>query len=139
MALRLARMLACVPIVAVSAASPLLEAVASRDVQQVRSLLDAGADPNGQDELGRTALILSMQGSASEYKVVGANEPIAHLLIEHGARLNMQDNNGWSPLLMLLDQWADQPELIHFLLDHGADVNARTKDGRTGLMIVARL
>ena len=134
----------CVALLAVSAAaqSPgelLLDAATRGALKDVQSALMKGADVNTRDQAGRTSLLIAMQGSASEYRVIGANEPIARLLVDRGASINIQDNEGWSPLLKLLDQWADQPALVKFLIDHGANVNAQLKDGRTPLMVAARL
>lgn len=108
-------------------------------VQVAKLLLDARADVNARDQTGRSALLLATEGSASEYRVIGADEPIARLLIARGADVNAQDQFGWTPLLKMLNLWADQPALIDLLLASGAGANARLKDGRTGLMLAARL
>ncbi len=117
----------------------LLDAATRGAFQDVQSALLKGADVNTRDKTGQTPLLIALQGSASEYRIIGANEPIVRLLMEHGAAVNVQDNQGWSPLLKLLDQWADQPALVKFLIDRGANVNAQMKDGRTPLMVAARL
>ncbi len=108
-------------------------------VQVAKLLLDARADVNARDHAGRSALLLATEGSASEYRVIGADEPIARLLIARGADVNAPDQLGWTPLLKVLNLWADQPALVDLLLASGADVNARLKDGRNGLMLAARL
>ena len=102
-------------------------------------LLDKGADANARSDTGRAALSMAVDGSASEYRIIGANETIARLLISRGADVNAQDQLGWSPLLIVLNLWAEQPALIDFLVAKGADINARLKDGTTGLMLAARL
>ncbi len=102
-------------------------------------LLDHGADVNARDGLGRTPLLLAMEGSASEYKVVGADEAMVRLLIARGADVNAQDRQGWSALLMAVNLWADQPALVSFLVSRGADAKARLQDGRSGLMLAARI
>lgn len=104
-----------------------------------RLLLDKGAEVDARGRTGRTALLMAVDGAASEYKVIGADDGLARLLIARGADVNAQDENGWSPLLSLLNLWAEQPRMIDFLLTKGADVKARLKDGRTGLMLAARL
>jgi ankyrin repeat protein len=102
-------------------------------------LLDKGADVNARDPSGRTALLIAVDGTASEHGVVGGDESIARLLVARGADVNLQDDLGWSPLLTVVNLWAEQPVLVDFLLAKGADINARLKDGRTGLMLAARL
>src|SRR5206468_9240144 len=71
-------------------------------------LLDKGADVNARDYAGRTALLKAMEGSASEYRVIGADESMARLLIGRGADVNARDQDGWSPLLRVVSLWADQ-------------------------------
>ena len=119
--------------------SRLLDAATRRDLKDLREALAKRAPVDTRDDSGRTALLIALQGSASEYRVIGADEPVARFLVEKGAGINVQDNQGWSPLAKLVDQSADQPALVQYLLDHGANVNARLKDGRTPLRIAARL
>ncbi|HEY3742261.1 MAG TPA: ankyrin repeat domain-containing protein, partial [Bryobacteraceae bacterium] len=104
-----------------------------------KALLDKGAEVNARDPKGRTALLLAMGGSASEYRVIGADDSLAQLLIARGADVNAHDDAGWTPLLKVLDLWANQPALVEFLIAKGANVNARLNDGRSGLMLAARL
>ncbi len=102
-------------------------------------LLNKGADVNARAPKNSTALLMAMQASASEYKVIGADDGMARLLIGRGANVNGHDDEGWTPLLEVLNLWADQAPLTEFLLAKGADVNARLNDGRTGLMLAAHL
>jgi ankyrin repeat protein len=102
-------------------------------------LLDRGADVNARNGAGRTALMMAMEGSASEYRVVGADDSMARLLFARGANVNARDDAGWTSLLKVLNLWADQQALIEFLVSKGANINARLNDGRTGLMLAARL
>src|SRR5262245_45153902 len=81
------------------------------------------ADVDARDAQGRTALIRAMEGSASEYRVIGANEEIVRGLIAKGADVNAHDHEGWTPLLRAANNWADQPALFAFLIARKADVN----------------
>src|SRR5581483_4178 len=103
----------------------------------VRALLAKGASVNAVDANGRTALFYALEGSASEYKVIGSREALARLLMESGANPNVQDRNVWTPLMTLLKQYVDSPGLLKLLLDTGADVNLAAHDGTTCLMVAA--
>ena len=96
-------------------------------------------DVDARDARGRTALIRAMEGSASEYRVIGADEQAVRDLIAKGAAVNARDHEGWTALLCAANNWADQPALFEFLIAKGADVDARLNDGRTALMLAARL
>ena len=114
-----------------------LQARGADHMAVVEALLAKHADPNARDKKGRTPLLFASQGSASEYRVLPSNEPMIRLLLSKGARINDRDDDGWSPLLTVVSQWADQPALIRFLLESGADFRATTKAGKTMLMIAA--
>jgi len=145
--------------------------------------LTEGADPNARDELPQhlslwrlildelrgkrhapstapTALIMALEGSAPHHPV---NPTLVKALLDHGAKVNAQDSNGATPLLlavhkgytttaqMLLAHGADanrpdasgmtplmfallaDPGILSCLLDHGAKVNLRDLDGWTAL------
>lgn len=83
----------------------------------VRMLLEAGADVDQRGVEGDTALIAN------------AWDPkIAVTLLQHGADVNAQRNDGWTALFS-----ASSPELAKFLLDHGVSIGIRDKKGETAL------
>ncbi|XP_004638619.1 cyclin-dependent kinase 4 inhibitor B [Octodon degus] len=61
--------------------SDLANAAARGQVEKVRQLLDAGADPNAVNRFGRRPIQVMMMGSA----------PMAELLLLHGAEPNCAD------------------------------------------------
>jgi len=87
---------------------PLDEAIHRGNVQEVRRLLEAGADADFQHlhSLWRPIYWAAMSG----------NVEIVRLLIDSGARVNVLDAGGSSPLHM-----ASNEEIRKLLLEHGAD------------------
>jgi ankyrin repeat protein len=83
----------------------------------VRMLLDAGSDPNIADNKGMAPLIANSR-----------DLEIAQMLIAHGANVNAQAKDGFTPLLN-----AETIELTRLLLEHGADPFAKTDHGQTAL------
>ncbi len=52
-------------------------------------------------------------------------------LLEHGAEVNVRDDNNETPLMMYMD-WGD-PAVVKLFLQHGAEVNIRSRSGWTAL------
>ena len=98
----------------------------------VRFLLNLGADPNGKDEEGWTALLAAAHlGYPS----------VVRLLLDRGADVNAKCacpgwvNGGWTALLLATD--GRHMEVVEALLDKGADVNQRNNLGKSALLIAA--
>lgn len=102
------------------------------NVEHLRVLLDAGADPNAQGHgihyLGTTPLM-----AAGRFGHVPAME----LLIARGATVDEGDDLGWTPLIVAAG--ARDPEVVRVLLDHGADPRKKTDSGHTALMAAANV
>jgi serine/threonine protein kinase len=105
-------------------ATPLLTAISKGDMNQVRSLVDGGANVNEADHDGVTPLIAAV-----------AHERLdaAQLLIEHGADVNVADSSRNTPLMVAADaspEIKDPAPLIRLLLTHGAKRGLKDSQGR---------
>ncbi|HEX7715342.1 MAG TPA: ankyrin repeat domain-containing protein [Bacillota bacterium] len=100
------------------------DAAVAGDLEQVQAVVARSPEAvNEKDEYGFTAL----HGLAGE-----EHYDIVRFLIEHGADVNAQNEDGITPLHL-----AAWPEMAEFLITSGADLEARTHGGDTPLMVMA--
>jgi len=140
--------------------TPLSLAVLRNKTDIAMLLLEAGADPNGQDASLRTPLHLAVERG---------NLILVTALLKAGARPDLRDKTGWTPLhhaaaknrteiaRALLDGGANPmtlselggtplheaaasagPELVQLLLDHHVDPSVRSKEGTSALDIAKK-
>jgi hypothetical protein len=110
--------------------NPLHGAAYSGNLEVVRILIEYNpAYINARDEGGSTPLIWA---SPSDNHKDGS---VHQLLLEHGADINTQDQDGWTPLYYALLYGA--LEVVRVLLEHGADVEVKYNDGETALQVAA--
>jgi ankyrin repeat protein len=99
--------------------TPLHRASWRRKVEAGQCLLDHGADINARNNSGITPLGLAAYQDLE----------FTRMLVEHGARVDDHDSDGWTSL-----HWAIQSrnvQIVQLLLEHGANVNARDNSGNT--------
>lgn len=101
---------------------PLFRAAESDDIECVRVLLDAGADPNARDNAKRTAMYYA--GSVAVVKA----------LMEAGLPLEDADQFQWSPLMNALSEGDSALARVGALIEAGANVNATHDRGYTVFM-----
>jgi hypothetical protein len=141
--------------------NPLVEAVESEDIDQVKAVVQMGARINSRDrsDSGITALHAAIENG---------NVDIAEYLIQRGAKLNARDDLKRTPLMMIdsdatvelvglllqsgaradavdkgrstvlmhYAEYADS-DIVRLLVSYGAQVNAVNKEGKTALMVAA--
>jgi ankyrin repeat protein len=105
----------------------LSHAVIAKDVARVKEIIDAGADVNAKDALGRTPLHLAAFHGQTE---------IIDLLIAHGADVNARDLAAMSPLHAAVIA-GKQGAAVQMLLDRNADLHAIDEKGQTALHLAA--
>lgn len=147
--------------------SDMEDAIMRGNSATVRSLLDAGVDPNGIGPHYRTPLCDAVaNGSASIvnmllkagakpnftpqapghcnpliFSVRASNKDsleIVRALISAGAETNIRQDNGATPLLLSIVN-SDDPAISTYLIDHGADPNLRTPQSNSALYYVFAL
>ena len=89
--------------------SPLIHAAKYDKIEIVKLLLNAGADPNKQNNLSYTALIYAVYN----------NTEIVKLLLNTGAYIDKQDNYGNTALIHAA--YENNKEIVELLLDYHAD------------------
>jgi ankyrin repeat protein len=105
----------------------LTEAVEYKNLDAVRLLLEAGANPNARVEDHDTPLL----------RAVGQKEePIVSLLLEHGADPNLVNDQGKTPLMKAAHYGL--PSVAQVLLEAGAEEEIRSDAGATALDLALR-
>ena len=102
--------------------TPLMIAVALKNLETVSKLLELGADVSAVDLEGNSALHNACKNNISN---------IIAELISHGADLNQRNNEGKTPFMRIAQQ--GHPETVRSLLELGADVNVMDLYGNTAL------
>lgn len=107
--------------------TPLLVAARTAKLEDVRALLDQGANPNQISGAGEAPLMVAARRGYLD---------VIHLLIEKGADPNLRaGRNDWTPVMHAIHK--RQTEALEELLRRGADVNAKTRHGLTALIMAA--
>ncbi len=141
----------------ISGATPLHEAVRYGQTDIARLLLQAGAQVDALDSIGKTPFLLiipeaaqyTMYDTLLAYKAniaqkdmfgdtvlhiatLGkAKTDVLKLLIDKGAPINERNKQGVTPLALAIDQGME--EHVVFYANAGADINAEDQDGNTPL------
>ncbi|ORX78967.1 ankyrin, partial [Anaeromyces robustus] len=100
---------------------PIALACESGNIEQVRLLLNHGANPNVQSD-GSTPLIQSC---------INNNSEVVKLLIEHGADVNFVNSEGLHPLLFLVNE--SEKNVTKLFLSYGANPNIQDTEGNSAL------
>ena len=106
----------------------LLQAARVGDADEVRDLLDRGAEVESRDPAGVTPLVAAAYGNHLE---------AARLLVDAGADVNAKDETQQSAYLIATSEVGDDPRLLELTLEHGAQVNAKDSYNGTGLIRAA--
>jgi ankyrin repeat protein len=98
--------------------TPLMYAALYGDAETVRMVLDAGADPNVQNDAGATALMWAVDDLEK-----------TTLLLKRGADVNALSEDGRTPLLIATG-YHGAGEVVKLLLEHGADPSVKAPSYR---------
>jgi ankyrin repeat protein len=113
--------------------TPLLSAASFGDLEIVQALLDYKVDVNARGGFNNWSPVhcasFGNPFSATSHSGPQLLPDVARLLLEHGADVNVQDNNGATPLHVSAE--VGTVEVARVLLEHGANVAARDSKGKT--------
>lgn len=138
----------------------LIEASIKGDLQQMKELLEDGADINVFGDEGLTPLLFAAKNghiscvnllvfrkarinlascpervSATHYASIGPSRQLLEFLISNGGKVNAHDETGQTPLHYACHRGGSF--IVATLLSHGADIHANDKYGRTPLLMAA--
>lgn len=125
--------------------TPLHHAARRQDPKSVEDLLHAGANPNRQDNKGKTPLFLAAfkireivcSPRTWEAEKIRENDlQIIKLLLQHNADPNLADDSGYTPLHLLIGTNDTAPKKL--LLDAGANPRSPNSSGQSPLHFAAK-
>jgi ankyrin repeat protein len=105
--------------------------------QVVQLCCNAGADVNAVDHTGCTPLLLAVKNTGLWYYVCGGARGPLQALLDHGANIDAEDEDGLTALHHAARERLDTA-VIAVLLAHRAQINTRDRRGRTSLHLAAR-
>ena len=116
--------------------TPLINASGNRNLEAVKMLLAKGADVNA---VSKTEGLPRIQTGIVEFggwtpllMAVPFGPPqIVKTLMDAGAKVNVQDYRGFSPLMLAAATDRANPETVLLLLAHNADMQPKTRAGET--------
>jgi hypothetical protein len=103
-------------------------ALSSGNPAIVKSILDAGANPNAEELRAETPLLTAVRAPFAKREII-------EILVKAGARMDHRDDSGQNALHHAA--WANNTRLLGLLQSSGLDVNARDNAGRTPLICAA--
>lgn len=106
--------------------TPLLLATRRHHLEEVKRLLDDGADANIQNEDGNTALL---------YATIDGDLEMVKVLLPH-TNPDIQNLLGYTALMFA--SFHHRVDMVQMLLDAGADPNRQNRHGNTALMIAVQ-
>ncbi len=106
------------PTVLAQAGYDLMRAAYSGDLQQLRAILEAGADVNMRDSSESTPLMLAASKGHIE---------IVRELLAKGANINLQNNYGWTSLMLATTN--RHTEIVRLLSTRNTDSNIANQQG----------
>jgi ankyrin repeat protein len=116
--------------------TPLINASGNRNLEAVKLLLAKGANVNAvsktQDLPRIQTGIVEFGGWTPLLMAVPFGPPeIVKTLIDSGAKVNVQDYRGFTPLMLAAANDRANPETVRLLLAHSADPQPKTRGGET--------
>jgi ankyrin repeat protein len=116
--------------------TPLINASGNQNLEAVKLLLAKGANVNAvsktQDLPRIQTGIVEFGGWTPLLMAVPFGPPnVVRTLIDAGAKVNVQDYRGFSPLMLAAATDRANPETVRLLLDHNADAEPKTRAGET--------
>jgi ankyrin repeat protein len=130
-------------------------------INKIKFFLESGANVNGQDETGSTALMYAAERCLIDFSqmfidqgasistadnkgktvlmraIGGYNSDIVKMILAKGVDVNTRDNEGLTALMWAVSRNLINEQNIILLLDAGSDINTRDSQGRTPLMWAA--
>ncbi|KAF4518372.1 hypothetical protein B566_EDAN007099 [Ephemera danica] len=106
-------------------ATALIVAAFRNHTEICKILLEAGAAPDIQNEMGRTALI---------YAVQNENLGLMKMLLDRGVNVEATTKEeGYTALHIASSSYRSSVEMLKLLVSHNANINAKNKKGETPL------